>query len=75
MSFAIQCSRILKLQILLGSNLKSDPSTISVGDVRKLKSQLRSLRDEVNKMLDTLDGNAGDNLNKTETKGILFHII
>lgn len=52
LSFAIQCSRILKLQILLSNNLKKDTPVVNLLD---LKSQLRSIRDQVNKLLDSLD--------------------
>lgn len=57
LSFAIQCSRILKLQILF-NNKQSKDSTLPlmVNDVAEIKSQLRTIRDKVNKLLDVLDG-------------------
>lgn len=56
LSFAIQCSRILKLQILLNSDLKNDAaSALSLTEVTSLKKQLRSIRDQVNKLLDSMD--------------------
>lgn len=56
LSFAIQCSRILKLQILLNSDLKNDSaSALSLAEVSSLKKQLRNIRDQVNKLLDSID--------------------
>ncbi|XP_072378252.1 uncharacterized protein [Diabrotica undecimpunctata] len=56
LSFAIQCSRILKLQILLNSDLKNDSaSALSSTEVTNLKKQLRNIRDQVNTLLDTID--------------------
>lgn len=53
LSFAIQCSRILKLQILMNSGLDEDKySSVEIGEI---KTQLRGIRDQVNKLLDTLD--------------------
>lgn len=50
LSFAIQCSRILKLQIL-----KATDNKCSHIDIYGIKNQLRNIRDQVNKLLDTLD--------------------
>ncbi|XP_060519818.1 protein TFG-like isoform X2 [Cylas formicarius] len=56
LSFAIQCSRILKLQVLLNSEIKHDSAgSINQTEVTNLKNQLRSIRDQVNKLLDSLD--------------------
>ncbi|KAJ8972404.1 hypothetical protein NQ317_010327 [Molorchus minor] len=56
LSFAIQCSRILKLQILLNSELKNESMVaLSTAEVTNLKKQLRSIRDHVNKLLDSID--------------------
>lgn len=56
LSFAIQCSRILKLQILFNSDLKNDSaSALSSSEVSSLKKQLRNIRDQVNKLLDSID--------------------
>lgn len=56
LSFAIQCSRILKLQILLNSDLKNDSTcALSLTEVSSLKKQLRNIRDQVNKLLDSID--------------------
>lgn len=53
LSFAIQCSRILKLQILMNANSKEGMIlNINVTDV---KSQLRNIRDQVNQLLDSLE--------------------
>ncbi|ENN79837.1 protein TFG isoform X2 [Dendroctonus ponderosae] len=53
LSFAIQCSRILKLQVFL--NKKCETDNISRTDVAKLKQQIRTIRDHVNKLLDYVD--------------------
>nr|CAH7718015.1 unnamed protein product [Callosobruchus chinensis] len=56
LAFAIQCSRILKLQILLNSDIiKNDSCALNSNEVSKLKKQLRTIRDEVNKLLDSID--------------------
>nr|CAI5853918.1 unnamed protein product [Callosobruchus analis] len=56
LAFAIQCSRILKLQIFLNSDIiKSDSCALNSNEVCKLKKQLRTIRDEVNKLLDSID--------------------
>ncbi|XP_063920080.1 protein TFG-like isoform X2 [Zophobas morio] len=56
LSFAIQCSRILKLQILPSSDKKSETvSILSASDVINLKQQLKSIRNQVNKLLDSLE--------------------
>ncbi|XP_017772539.1 PREDICTED: protein TFG-like [Nicrophorus vespilloides] len=54
LSFAIQCSRILKLQILLNSD-GVECKIMKTEDVNGIKVQLRSIRDQVNKILDTLE--------------------
>lgn len=61
LSFAIQCSRILKLQILLNKDLKTN-----IVNVHQLKSQLRSIRDQVTKLLDSLDSTE-DSSSKPDT--------
>jgi protein TFG len=56
LSFAIQCSRILKLQILPNSDNKSETvSVLSSSDVIKLKQQLKTIRNQVNQLLDSLE--------------------
>ncbi|CAH1998710.1 unnamed protein product [Acanthoscelides obtectus] len=56
LAFAIQCSRILKLQIFLNSDInKSDSSALKSNEVSKIKNQLRNIRDQVNKLLDSID--------------------
>lgn len=46
----------MKLQILLNSDLKNDSaSALSSTQVSSLKKQLRNIRDQVNKLLDTID--------------------
>lgn len=58
LTFAIQCSRILKLQILINNQkIKDNTSLMSLPDVSEIKSQLRNIRDQVNKLLDCLDFN------------------
>ncbi|RZC41169.1 TFG [Asbolus verrucosus] len=58
LSFAIQCSRILKLQILPNGDNKSETvSVLSSSDIAKLKQQLRTIRNQVNQLLDCLDIN------------------
>jgi len=60
LSFAIQCSRVLKLIILMHStdSTSTEMKTKSVlkqSEIVGLKTQLRNIRDQVNKLLDTLD--------------------
>ncbi|EFA00133.1 protein TFG [Tribolium castaneum] len=56
LSFAIQCSRILKLQILPNTDSKSETvSVLSSSDVNKLKQQLKTIRNQVNHLLDSLE--------------------
>lgn len=55
LSFAIQCSRVLKLQVLLNSELKLEVESLSFTDVAKLKSQIKTIRDQVNRLLDFFD--------------------
>lgn len=64
LSFAIQCSRILKLQILMNSNTKEElfPNV----KVTQVKSQLRNIRDQVNQLLDSLETTMEIN-NKSDT--------
>lgn len=54
LSFAIQCSRILKLQVFLNKKCETD-SNISRTEVAKLKQQIKTIRDHVNKLLDYVD--------------------
>lgn len=60
LTFAIQCSRILKLQILMNGkemkevNVKKEKS-LKAKDVTEIKTQLRKIRDQVNQLLDVLD--------------------
>jgi protein TFG len=56
LSFAIQCSRILKLQILPNSDNKNETvNVLSSSDVIKLKQQLKTIRNQVNQLLDSLE--------------------
>lgn len=57
LSFAIQCSRILKLQILPNSDNKGDNSAVSLATATALKKQLRTIRDQVIGLLDSLEIN------------------
>lgn len=64
LSFAIQYSRFLKLQILFKSDLTAAASDakISCTEIRNIKQELRSIRDKVNEILDTLDGKENNNI-------------
>lgn len=64
LSFAIQCSRILKLQILMNCNAKE--GTFPNVNITDVKSQLRNIRDQVNQLLDSLETTMEIN-NKSET--------
>lgn len=55
LSFAIQCSRVLKLQILMNNSDATESNVLKPTAVVGLKTQLRSIRDQVNKLLDSLD--------------------
>lgn len=60
LSFAIQCSRVLKLIILMNSIDSASTETklksiLKQSEIVGLKTQLRSIRDQVNKILDSLD--------------------
>ncbi|XP_071523272.1 uncharacterized protein [Panulirus ornatus] len=56
LAFAIQCSRILKLSILLnGKRTMVQESCVSTSDVRR---ELRAIRDRVTALLDALDVSA-----------------
>lgn len=56
LSFAIQCSRVLKLQIQMNNSETSESNNaLKPAAVVGLKTQLRSIRDQVNKLLDSLD--------------------
>lgn len=80
LTFAIQCSRILKIQILMNSNHSNHQqnhsnSTAHTSDLKTVKTELRQIRDQINKLLDQLDYNAASQnvpeLNdKSEIKGI-----
>lgn len=70
LSFAIQCSRILKLQILLNSDMKSDSgNALSSNEVTNLKKQLRNIRDQVNNLLDTIDVQENKTVNSGHQEG------
>lgn len=63
LSFAIQCSRVLKLIILMHSSVDTEitsteakpNSTLDYSEINEIKVQLRIIRDHVNKLLDSLD--------------------
>ncbi|XP_050293621.1 protein TFG-like isoform X2 [Anthonomus grandis grandis] len=55
LSFAIQCSRILSLQVLLNSEVKNKTDVISSTEVSNLKNQICTIRDQVTKLLDYFD--------------------
>nr|XP_022917372.1 protein TFG-like isoform X1 [Onthophagus taurus] len=60
LSFAIQCSRILKLHILMNNDMQCDTSssgTLKPTELADIKVQLRSIRNQVNRLLDALDHN------------------
>ncbi|KAL3284593.1 hypothetical protein HHI36_018750 [Cryptolaemus montrouzieri] len=63
LSFAIQCSRILKLQILLNSKKESKLKILSHGDINNIKQQLRNIRNEVNSILENLDDSVSTAIN------------
>ncbi|KAK9878395.1 hypothetical protein WA026_021703 [Henosepilachna vigintioctopunctata] len=67
LSFAIQCCRILKLQILLNSKKENKLKLLSHGDINKIKQQLRNIRNEVNSILENLD-ESGSNSVTTGTE-------
>lgn len=59
--FAIQCSHILKLQIFLNNDDKSEQSEpSSLPCLTEMKLQLRTIRDQVNKLLDGLNNGQND---------------
>lgn len=76
LSFAIQCSRVLKLIILMNSSIDSEislsesktKSTLGHTEIVNIKTQLRNIRDHVNKLLDSLDVTAP--INQTNTTEI-----
>jgi len=61
LSFAIQTSRILNLKITMNPDVHGrgdaalTPKLLKANDVTTFKAQLRHIRDEVNKILDSLD--------------------
>ncbi|XP_031358336.1 protein TFG-like isoform X2 [Photinus pyralis] len=63
LSFAIQCSRVLKLIILKQSAVNPEitsteaklNSTLEYSELNEIRVQLRTIRDHVNKLLDSLD--------------------
>lgn len=67
LSFAIQYSRVLKLQILLGS-IKEDTNKglLKPGETMTVKQELRNIRDQVNKLLDALDYKGPEVTSSTE---------
>lgn len=76
LSFAIQYSRVLKLQILL-ANAKDDvnfTTSMKQSEVSYVKQELRNLRDQVNRLLDTLDSSKGSEVTSSteESKSIFL---
>ncbi|GJQ67769.1 hypothetical protein Trydic_g16564 [Trypoxylus dichotomus] len=57
LSFAIQCSRILKLHILMNNAQSDTNSCWKKPELSEIKVQLKSIRNQVNKLLDLLDVN------------------
>lgn len=74
LSFAIQCSRILKLQVLINSEIKNEVEGITQTEVTNLKKQIRTIRDQVNKLLDFLD-NIKPVKNIPTLQGMYFYYI
>ncbi|XP_044749092.1 protein TFG-like isoform X2 [Coccinella septempunctata] len=69
LSFAIQCSRILKLQIILNNKKENKLKILSHGDINNIKQQLRNIRNEVNSILENLDDSVSKSVSTTsETK-------
>jgi len=58
LSFALQTSRVLKLQVFMNNQERSKASLNSEG----LQKQLREIRDAVTWLLDTMDINEGNNM-------------
>lgn len=65
LSFAIQCSRILKLQILLNNKKENKLKILSHGDINNIKQQLRNIRNEVNSILENLDESVTNSISTT----------
>lgn len=65
LSFAIQYSRVLKLQILM-TNPKEDASAMKSLDFNNIKQHLRLIRDTVTKLIDTLDSKGPQVSSSTE---------
>ncbi|KAF5292886.1 hypothetical protein FQR65_LT11138 [Abscondita terminalis] len=74
LSFAIQCSRVLKLIILMNSeiSLSEDKTKNSIihSELANVKSELRIIRDQVNKLLDSLDSVVAVNSKSTTETSI-----
>ncbi|XP_045462095.1 protein TFG-like isoform X2 [Harmonia axyridis] len=70
LSFAIQCSRILKLQILLNNKKENKLKILSHGDINNIKQQLRNIRNEVNTILENLDESVTTSISTTDTKSV-----
>ncbi|KAK9712133.1 PB1 domain [Popillia japonica] len=57
LSFAIQCSRILKLHILMNNGQTDSNVCLKPPELSEIKVQLKSIRNQVDKLLDLLDVN------------------
>lgn len=70
LSFAIQYSRVLKLQILLNNQTKDEVVLPSMkqSEVFYVKQELRNIRDQVNRLLDTLDSKSEVTSSTEESK-------
>lgn len=69
LSFAIQCSRILKLQLFFNSdNRKNKSRILSYGDINNIKQQLKHIKSEVNAILENLDDSVSNSLDANTEK-------
>lgn len=68
MSFAIQYSRVLKLQILLANAKDEAANAVAMksSEAYLVKEELRSIRDQVNRLLDSLDTRGTEVTSSTE---------
>ncbi|KRT84083.1 hypothetical protein AMK59_1485, partial [Oryctes borbonicus] len=62
LSFAIQCSRILKLHILMNNAQNDSNLCMRKPELSEIKVQLKSIRSQVDKLLDLLDVNVTPNV-------------
>lgn len=70
LSFALQTSRVLKLQVFM-NNQESTKATLNAEGLQK---QLREIRDAVTWLLDTMDVNEGNNISNPIRNNNLYQI-